>query len=428
MSSGQLGVFKSLSNTETFRAFRSTNYLLYFLGRSVSQFGTYMQRTAVVWVVYTITHSAWMIGLTMFAELFPSFLLSVFGGVAADRYDRFRIVKMTQVASMIQATLLAVLMMMGHYVMWEILVLSVVLGIVNAFDVPARQAMIHEVLEDKADLPNALSLNSAMANVSRLLGPAASGLLLEHFGAGVCFLANAASFLAVMVSIAFMKIPQFEPPKVTKKVVAELKEGFVYLKDTPVIGLVILLIGLVSMLVTSYDTLLPIYAKDIFNGNAATYGYMTSFIGVGAVAGTVFLASAKKGLNLKNLLLLSTAVLGASLIAFSFATGFVVAMVFAVFLGYGTAAMGTLCNIIVQSESAPHMRGRAVAVMLMGMFGLAPLGSLLVGAASHWIGPRYTFAVQGVLALLIAVVFTKLFRSLQAKEVPINQETFSNDK
>jgi len=188
---------KKVSEIELFRAFRSRNYTFYFFGRAVSQFGTWMQRTAVVWVVYSFTHSAFLTGVTIFAETFPSFLFSIPGGVMADRYNRYKIIKVTQILSMIQAVLLAILILSGHMVIWAILLLSVILGIINAFDVSARQAFVHEVVADQADLPNALSLTTATAGLAQLLGPALAGLVLSVFGAPVCFLLNAASFAGV---------------------------------------------------------------------------------------------------------------------------------------------------------------------------------------------------------------------------------------
>ncbi|HSZ72713.1 MAG TPA: MFS transporter, partial [Cytophagaceae bacterium] len=170
----------------TFRAFRNRNYTLYFVGQSVSQIGTWMQRTAVSWVVYTLTHSTFMLGLTIFASQFPSFLFSILGGVVSDRYNRYKVLLITQTASMMQAVLLSVLILTNHYLVWEILLLSVVLGIINAFDVPARQPMVHEMINDKEDLPNALALNSTIVNIARLIGPALSGIVLVKFGAGIC--------------------------------------------------------------------------------------------------------------------------------------------------------------------------------------------------------------------------------------------------
>ena len=363
---------KKISELNLFRAFRSLNYTLYFIGRSVSQFGTWMQRTAVVWVVYSITHSAFLLGVTIFAETFPSFLFSIFGGIAADRYNRYQVIKITQITSMIQAVMLAILILTGHTVVWAILVLSVILGIINAFDVPARQALIHEVVADPADLPSAISLTTATASLAQLLGPALSGIVLSAFGAAVCFLINAATFGAVIISLLLMKLPVHEPKKSEKKVIAELVEGFAYLKKTPSIGLVILMLALVSLLVLPYNTVLPVFAKEIFKGNAATFGYITSFIGIGAVIGTIFLASRKPGTHLRRILLLSTLIVGVGLICFSQIRNFPLAMFFAMLTGLGATTQFTVCNIIVQSESAPQMRGRAISILLMAFFGMIP--------------------------------------------------------
>jgi MFS family permease len=398
---------KSISELNVFRAFRSRNYTLYFIGRSVSQFGTWMQRTAVVWVVYTITHSAFLLGVTIFAEQFPSFLFSVAGGVASDRYDRYKIIRICQMASMIQAILLAVLVLTRHTSIWALLVLSAILGIINAFDLPARQALVHEVVADQTDLPNALALTTAMASLAQLLGPALSGIVLSVFGAAVCFLINAVSFGGVIISLLLMKLPAHEIKKSTKNVMTEFAEGFSYLKQTPGIGLVILLLALVSLLVLPYNTVLPVFAKVIFKGNAATFGYITSFIGIGAVTGTIFLASRKPGAPLKKILLGSTIVLSIGLICFSQIKQFPIAMFFAALTGFGSIAQFTICNIIVQSESAPHMRGRAISVLLMAIFGMMPLGSLLIGAVSEHIGAPTTVLGQGIIGLVLVVIFAK---------------------
>jgi len=399
---------KKVSELNLFRAFRSSNYTLYFIGRAVSQFGTWMQRTAVVWVVYSITHSAFLLGATIFAEQFPSFLFSILGGVAADRYNRYRIIKITQIMSMIQAVMLAILVYTGHTAVWAILALSVILGIINAFDVPARQALIHEVVTDQADLSNALSLTTATASLAQLLGPALSGIVLSVFGAAVCFLINAASFGAVIISLFLMKLPAHQQKKPEKKVMAEFIEGFSYLKKTPGMGLIILMLAIVSLLVLPYNTVLPIFAKDIFKGNASTFGYINSFVGVGAVTGTIFLASRKPGVHLRKILLISTIIMGTGLICFSQIKNFPLAMFFAVLIGFGAVAQFTVCNIVVQSESAPQMRGRVIGILLMAIFGMMPLGSLLVGAISEHIGAPATVLGTGIIGLVVALAFTSV--------------------
>jgi MFS family permease len=409
---------KQIGKFSVFRAFRSRNYLLYFIGRAVSQFGTWMQRTAVIWVVYSITHSAFLIGVTIFAELFPSFLFSFAGGVAADRYDRYQIIRITQIASMIQAVLLALLVYTGHTVVWEILVLSVILGIINAFDVPARQSLVHVVVADPSDLPNAVSLTTATASLAQLLGPALAGIVLSAWGAPVCFLINAASFGGVIVSLILMKLPAWQLKKSGKTMLGEFSEGITYVRSTPVIGQIILMVAIASLLVAPYNTVLPVFAKVIFKGGASTFGYITSFVGVGAVLGTIFLASRKPDAHLKRILFVSTILMGVGLICFALIKNFPVAMLFAVLTGFGGMTQFTVCNIMVQSESGPHMRGRAIGILLMAIFGMLPLGSLLVGGVSQRVGAAATVLGEGIISIVIALVFIE-FLTKRVKPKPL---------
>ena len=409
-----------VSELNTFRAFRSRKYSLYFTGRSVSQFGTWMQRTAVVWVVYSITNSAFLIGITLFAEQFPSFLFSIPGGVAADRYDRHKIIKITQILSIIQSVLMALMVMSGHTTVWAILTLSVILGIINAFDVPARQALVHDVVTDPADLPNAIALTTAMASLAGLLGPVLSGIVLSTLGAAFCFFMNAASFGAVMLSLVLMRLPAAPPRKKDKKVLAEFAEGFAYLTQSPNIGWMILMLALMSLLVLPYNTLLPVFAKEIFNGNASTYGLINGFIGAGAVIGTVFLASRKPGAPLKKILFISSIILSVGLVCFSQSHNFSAAMLFAVLVGFGSVAQFTVTNIVAQSESAPEMRGRIIGILLMAIFGMAPLGSLLVGAVSERVGAPATMLAQGGIGVVLTLLFGRFLLRQTAKPATID--------
>lgn len=412
---------KKISQLNLFRALASRNYTLYFIGRAVSQFGTWMQRTAVVWVVYSMTHSAFLLGLTIFAEQFPSFVFSVPGGVAADRYNRYTVIKVTQITSMIQAILLAVLVMSGHIMVWAVLLLSMILGIINAFDVPARQALINDVVASPADLPNALSLSTATASLAQLLGPALSGIILSAFGAGVCFLLNAASFGAVIISLLLMKLPAYQFKKTNKKVMVDFAEGFTYIKNTPGISTIIVMLAAISLLVLPYNTVLPVFAKVVFKGDASTFGYINSFVGIGAVTGTIFLASRKPGAHLKQILFISTLLMGIGLICFSQIRNFPAAMLFAAIAGYGSVAQFTISNIVVQSDAAPQMRGRTMGILLMAIFGMMPLGSVLTGAVSEHIGAPATVLAQGVLAVIIALIFSRFLTSPIKKLSPATE-------
>jgi MFS family permease len=403
-------------NITTFRAFKSRNYRLYFVGQSISLIGTWMQKTAVSWVIYTLTHSTFMLGLTLFASQFPSFLLSIFGGVVSDRYNRFRVLLTTQLASMIQATLLAVFILLKHYEVWEILTLSVLLGIINAFDVPARQSLVYEMIEEKGDLPNALALNSSMVNLSRLIGPAIAGFVLETLGDGVCFVLNALSFIAVLASLLMMRMPQYVKKVHKKNAFSELKEGLAYIKATPSIGFVIVMLGLISLLVLPFSTLIPYYAREVFKGDATTFGVIDSVIGLGAFSGAIFLASLKTSSNLKKILSISTLVFGAGLILFSHEKLYPLALVFATIAGFGMMSQITISNTLIQTTVEPAMRGRVISFYAMAFFGLQPIGGLLVGSISKWVGSPDTILAEGIIALLIGLLHMRYLRKEKVKQ------------
>lgn len=405
-------------NINTFIAFRSRNYRLYFAGQSISLIGTWMQRTAVSWVVYTLTHSTLMLGLTWFASQFPSFLFSLFGGVVSDRYNRYKVLLFTQIASMIQAALLTILIFLHQANVWQIMALGVVLGIINAFDVPARQSLVYEMVNNKEDLPNAIALNSSMVNLARLIGPALSGIVLEKLGDGMCFLLNTASFLAVIISLLLMRLPAYVPAEHKQKVMGEMKEGLRYLKQTPYIGFLILMLACISFLVLPFNTLLPVYAKEIFKGNASTFGYINSFIGVGSISGAIFLASIKRGTNLKKILFINTILLGTGLILFSHETNFLLAMAFAAISGFGMMSQTTITNTLLQTYVDKAMRGRVISFYAMAFFGMQPFGSLLVGTISHFVGAPNTILSEGIIAIVIALCFMRFLR----QESPANAE------
>lgn len=401
--------------TSAFRAFRNRNYALFFCGQSISQIGTWMQRTAVSWVIYSMTHSAYMLGLAVFAQQFPSFLFSLVGGIVSDRYDRRKILLITQTASLVQSLLLAILTFTNHYAVWEILALSVVLGIVNAFDTPARQPMVHDLVKEKEDITNALALNSAMVNIARLIGPALSGIVLQAFGAHTCFALNTVSFLAVIGSLMLLKLPPFTPPAVKKKAMTELSEGFVYLRQTPRIAIIIILIMCLGLFVFPYDTLMPVFAKQIFGGDARTFGYIASAVGLGSIAGSFFLASLKKSTDLTIVLLASIVLLGVGLIGFSRCTSFYWSIPFAIILGVASLTPATVSITIIQMETAIHMRGRVMSYVAMAYFGMLPLGSLLAGFVSQRITAPATMFIQGIISVITAFVFSRYLKTERLK-------------
>ncbi|MDJ1499567.1 MFS transporter [Xanthocytophaga agilis] len=397
-------------NVNTFNAFRSRNYRLYFTGQSISLLGTWMQKTAVSWIVYSQTQSKFMLGVSVFATLFPSAVFSTIGGVVSDRYNRYRVLLLTQVLSMIQAILLTLVVYFQKYAVWEIISLSVILGIINGFDMPARQSLVYDMVDDKKDLSNAVALNSSMVNLSKLLGPAIAGIAIENLGEVVCFGLNAFSFIAVITSLLLMKLPPYVVQSHTKNILGELKEGFQYINQTPAIRFVLLMLALVSLLVLPFTTLMPVYAKDIFQGTASTFGLIDSAIGLGAFIGALYLASLKTGSDLHTILARNTFILGAGLILFAYTSWYPLALCFIAFAAFGMMSQVTISNTILQTQVTPSMRGRVISLYLMVYSSALPIGGLLIGTISHYIGVQATVLGEGILALLLGGLH---IRSLQ---------------
>ncbi len=364
-----------------------------------------MQKTAIFWVVYVQTHSAFMLGLVAFAAQFPSFLLSLVGGTIADRYNRYKVLLATQIASMIQAVLLTIVIGFTDYSVNEILVLSILLGIINAFDVPARQSLVHLMVEHKEDVGNAIALNSSMVNLARLIGPAISGFILEVWGAKICFMLNALSFIAVIGSLLLLKLPAYIPQMHTKKMLEELKDGLHYLKNSPSLGLLLLLLALVSLTVLPFITLMPIIAKETLGGSAVTYGYLNSSVGIGAFCGAMLLASLKTSINLRKVLVVATSALAIGLLLLSYTHTLLLAFMFSSVAGCGMMLHSTIINTLLQTTSSSEMRGRIISYFAMAFFGMQPIGALLVGTISHYLGASATLLLQGGIALLIIAVF-----------------------
>ncbi|RFM26451.1 MFS transporter [Deminuibacter soli] len=395
----------------TFRAFKSRNYSLFFYGQLVSRIGMWMQRTAVIWVVYTLTHSVFLVGLTTFAEQFPSFLLSPAGGIAADRHDRYKVLMATQIVSAIQAVALT---LVYHYCanpFWGLLLLSVLLGLANAYDVPSRQAMVNDIVPNKEDLPSAIAMNSSLNNLSRLIGPALSGIVLAKYGATVCFIANAVSFLAVITCLTMMKFPQRQPVQRSKNAWTDFREGLTYTRSQTEIGRILLLMGLVCLFVATYNTLLPFYARDVFKGSAATYGFINAATGIGALTSTLVLASQKNSNRLKNLLFINLLVLGLGLLLMSHMRILPLFLLLCFVCGFGTMSVIPICNTVIQTVSSAQMRGRVVGFFAMSAFGTLPLGALLVGWLAKIIHPQTCMLVQGAASLLIALLFYRFLAS-----------------
>jgi MFS family permease len=376
-----------------------------------------MQKTAVSWVVYSLTHSKFMLGLSLFASMFPAFVFSFLGGVVSDRYNRYRVLLTTQIASMLQALALTLVIFSKNYSVWEVLSLSFVLGIINAFDVPARQSLVNEMVDDKKYLANALALNSSMVNLSRLIGPAIAGLILEKFGDVFCFGLNALSFSAVIASVLMMKLPVSQRPKKGKNILQDLKDGWIYLNQTTSIKFIIGMLGMISLFVLPFTTLIPVYAKDIFKGTASTFGIIDSMIGLGAFGGAIFLASLKPERNFRKILAINTMLFGVGLVLFSYMRIYPAALLCATLAGFGMMSQITISNTLIQTTVKSSMRGRMISFYAMAFFGMQPLGGLIIGLISQRIGVRGTVLIEGCIAMLIGILHFRFLRKNRANAV-----------
>ena len=391
--------------TFVLRAFRYRNYRLFFGGQGLSLIGTWMQQIAMSWLVYRLTNSPFLLGLIGFTGQVPTFILGSFSGVIADRLNRKKLLIATQVLAMLQASLLAVLTLTGHIALWHLIVLSIFLGIVNAFDMPARQSFVIDMVENKKDLGNAIALNSFMFNGARLAGPAIAGLLIALVGEGVCFLLNAASFATIIFALMAMKIPQRKKRAHPASVLHGLKEGYRYAFGFVPIRDIILLIGLISLTGMQYIILLPVFARDILHGGPHTLGFLMGASGIGALTGALYLASRKTVLGLGKLLGIGAAMCGVALIAFSFSRQMAISLCAMLVVGFGMIIVTTSCNTILQTIVDEDKRGRVMSFYAMAFMGVAPFGSLLGGTSAGRIGAPATLIISGIACIICSVLF-----------------------
>ena len=378
------------------RALKYRNFRLYFSGQAVSLIGTWMQRMAVSWLVFRLTHSELMLGLVVFAGQIPIMLLSPYGGALTDRHSRYKVLFYTQIASMVQAGLLALVVLTHHYNIALIIGLSVVLGIINAFDTPARQSLMIQLIDDKKDLPNAIALNSSMVTLARLLGPVAAGFILSNFGEGICFAANFLSFIAVIASLMLMKIAPQTILVVKQDIWQGLREGYSYLQHHAGLRSVILLMACTSFFVMPYTTLLPVFATDVFHGNVTTFSWLNAVSGLGALGGAVYMATLKPGKSLLKVLGYGCAQFAVSLFLFSVTSIFPLALCFIMAAEFGMMSQIAASNTYIQTHVDENMRGRVISYYVMAFQGMAPIGSLVVGFMAHYFGAPLIVSAEGI--------------------------------
>jgi len=402
-----------------FRSLRYRNYRLFFTGQSISLIGTWMQRIAMPWLVYHMTGSALLLGVVGFAGQIPSFLLSPVAGVLTDRWSRYRVLLVTQILSLVQAGVLAWLSLSGGIKIWEIIVLSVILGCINAFDVPSRQSFVIDMVEKKEDLGNAIALNSLMFNGARLIGPSIAGIMLASTSEGICFLLNAISYIFVIISLLMMRLNPKTVQRKEERILLELRKGFRYAFGFAPIKHLLILLSISSLMGMSYSVLMPVFAKEILHGGSHTYGFLMGAAGFGALMGALFLASRKSVLKLGRIVPASTIVFGAGLLALSFSRIFPLSLILMIFIGLGMMMQTAASNTILQTITDDDKRGRVMSFYSMAIMGTAPFGSLIAGWLAKVIGTPGTIFAGGISCIIGALFFLRKLPELKTLVRPV---------
>ncbi|MDZ7778376.1 MAG: MFS transporter [Gemmatimonadota bacterium] len=403
------------------RALRHRNLRLFFVGQGISLVGTWMQQVAMSWLVYRLTDSAFLLGVIGFSSQFPSLLMAPFAGALADRWSRYRMVAVAQTLAMVQAVVLAALVIGGLVQVWHLVVLAVVVGVINGVDIPARQALLVKLVEGQADLPNAIALNSSMFNAARLIGPALGGILIGWWGEGPVFVLNAVSFVGILGALAMMRLPA-ERGLRAGALLQNIREGFGYAFGfAPIRDLLVVLAG-VSLLGIPYVVLFPVFARDILDGDATTLGLLTASSGAGALAGALYLASRDTVMGLGRVIAGALALFGTTLLVFSVSRSLLLSCAMLALGGFGLMLTTASINTVVQTLVGEEMRGRVMSLYTMAFMGMMPIGSLGGGAIASRIGAPAAVALGGMGCLVFAAWFVRRIGALRAQVLPVYEQ------
>jgi MFS family permease len=400
-------------------ALKSKNYRLFFGGQGLSLVGTWMTQVATIWLVYHLSSSPWLLGVVGFTSQIPSLVLLPIAGVLVERWDRHRVLLATQVLSMIQSLSLAFLTLTGFINIWHLIFLSLFQGTISAFDAPARQVFITEILDKKEDLASAIALNSSMFNGARLIGPAIAGLVIAAVGSGACFLIDGLSYIAVIAALLAMRI---KPRKIVTNHSHPWKsfqEGFAYTFNFPPIKAIIMLLALVSFMGMQYTVLVPIFADKVLQGGPQTLGFLMSSAGVGSLIGAVYLLSRKSVIGLGNFIAYSPAIMGFGLIGFSLSRILGLSMLMMLIVGFGFIMQFTSSNTLLQTIVEDDKRSRVMSIYTMAFFGMLPLGNLFGGALASHIGVTKTLVISGIACILGTVYFSQKLPELRRLVAPV---------
>jgi len=396
-----------------FRSLKHRNFRLFFGGQLISLVGTWMQTIAQSWLIYRLTGSSVLLGLLGFVSHIPIFLLSPIGVLTADRWPRQRVVIATQVSSMVLAFLLAALTFAGRIRVWEIIVLATLLGVVNAFDVPARQSFLIEMV-GREDLLNAIALNSSMFNGARVAGPAVAGLLVAHIGEAWCFFLNGVSYFAVIAGLLMMRIEKLLSVHDGSSPIEKLREGLRFVRHAKPIRTLLILLGVASFAALPFSVLVPIFADRILHGGASAYGNLMGAVGVGAMFGAFVLALRQQLRGLGNIVAYSAIGLGVSVTLFGMSRWYWASIVTLGLSGFAMMLQFTSTNTLIQAMVPDQLRGRVMSLYSMMFLGMTPLGSLIAGTMAEHIGAPITVALGGLISLAAGVVFARKWPSMRA--------------
>jgi MFS family permease len=412
----------NLPFSHAWRALKNRNFRLFFVGQGISLIGTWMTRMATSWLVYRLTGSALLLGIVAFSSQIVPFVLQPLAGAWVERTDRQKLLVWTQIAAAIQSLTFAALTLSHIVTIWQVIALSALQGLINAFDAPGRHAFFVQMIEDRKDLGNAIALNSTMVNGARLLGPALAGITIGLVGEGGCFLIDGISYVAVVASLLMMRIKPREVLHTADNLFRQMREGWDYVRNFSPLRTILLLFCIVSLMGFPYMVLLPIFAGKVFHGGPHTLGWLTAASGLGALVSALSLAFRKSVVGLTRAIQMSSATLGLALILFGLSHHFVLSLLLMGFAGFGMMQSASASNTIIQTLVPEDKRARVISYYAMAYFGSAPIGSLLAGALAQKIGASHTIIITGTFCLLGSLWFSLQMPKVRTVMRPIYQE------
>jgi len=407
--------------SHAWRALRHRNFRLFFGGQSISLIGTWMTRVATSWLVYRLTKSAFLLGAVGFAGQIPTFLLAPFAGVIVDRIDRRKVLVWTQALAMVQSLALAWLTLTHRITIGEVLALSAMQGIINAFDMPGRQSFMVKMVEDRTDLSNAIAINSSMVNAARLIGPSLAGILIAATNEGWCFLVDGISYIAVIASLLMMRVPPSEEQRASASMLTQLKEGWTYVANFVPIRSILSLFAVLSLMGWPFMVLMPVFAAQVLHGGPHTLGFLMGAVGVGSLISALSLVIRRSVRGLTKMIPIAAAVFGVGLICFGLSHFLWLSLLMMLVTGFGMMQGLTTSNTIIQTLVDESVRGRVMSYYTMAFVGMAPFGSLVAGALAHAIGAPLTVIVSGIACILGSIWFTSRLTAIRKEMRPIYQ-------